>query len=69
VDRLTPAVTTGVSSASSLAVGAAFSLAGLTGGQLDAWGENTSGQLGDGTNTRRPAPVLVLGVTSLAQPS
>ncbi|MFC0598251.1 Ig-like domain repeat protein [Streptomyces palmae] len=45
----------------SLAAGHGFqSFALLSTGQVLAWGDNTYGQLGDGTTTRRTAPVQVL---------
>ena len=34
-----------------------------SGGSLSCWGNNTHGQIGDGTTTNRPSPVTVNGVT------
>ena len=34
-----------------------------SGGALRCWGNNTHGQVGDGTTTNRPSPVVVNGVT------
>lgn len=42
-----------------LATGSAHSMALCSDGTLAAWGGNDSGQLGDGTTTRREAPVAV----------
>ncbi|WP_406833250.1 hypothetical protein ABEG17_04100 [Pedococcus sp. KACC 23699] len=38
-------------------------------GSARAFGENSEGQPGDGTKTRRPSPVTVTGLTTVAQPS
>jgi alpha-tubulin suppressor-like RCC1 family protein len=46
-----------------------FSLALLNGGKVDAWGENGSGQLGDGTTANSDVPVAVKelsGATAIA---
>ena len=43
-----------------LAVGASHCLALCSDGTLAAWGSNTSGQIGDGTNIQRKVPVAVL---------
>ncbi len=51
-----------LSGVASLAGGDAHSLALLTGGEVLAWGENTAGQVGDGTTTERYTPVVVKGV-------
>lgn len=38
-------------------------------GQVWAWGQNSAGQLGDGTNTGRTIPVKVIGVETAVQVS
>ena len=48
-----------LSNVTSIAAGYQHALA-LVGGNVFAWGDNTSGKLGDGTTTNRPAPVRVL---------
>ena len=50
---------------SSIAAGASHSLALLHDGTVMAWGENSSGQLGDGTNSSRPNSALIPGLTNV----
>ncbi|WP_300564981.1 T9SS type A sorting domain-containing protein [Flavobacterium sp.] len=45
------------------------SIAIKTGGTLWSWGENTNGQLGDGTNVARTSPVQVGNTTNWLTPS
>lgn len=45
-----------------ISAGGLHSLALLKDGTVRAWGDNSSGQLGDGTTTDRPSPVAVRGV-------
>ena len=64
VNQLTPVAvdTSGVLAGKTIlaiASGGSHSLALCTDGTLAAWGANGSGQLGDGTTTSRPQPVLV----------
>lgn len=47
--------------ARAIAVGGAHSMAVRQDGTVWAWGNNTSGELGDGTTTNRTTPVQVLG--------
>ena len=46
----------------SMAAGVAHTCALLRDGTVKCWGENTSGQLGDGTRTSRPTPAPVVGL-------
>ncbi|MCX7174064.1 MAG: RCC1 repeat-containing protein, partial [Proteobacteria bacterium] len=46
-----------------LAVGSQHVCARMTDGGVKCWGANGYGQLGDGTTTRRTAPVSVIGLT------
>ena len=50
---------------SSIAAGASHSLALLHDGTVMAWGQNSSGQLGDGTNSSRPTPTPIPGLTNV----
>jgi alpha-tubulin suppressor-like RCC1 family protein len=49
-----------------VSAGVRFSCGLTTGGAAYCWGENTHGQLGDGTGTNRTTPVAVLGGLSFA---
>jgi alpha-tubulin suppressor-like RCC1 family protein len=48
-----------------IAAGDAFSLALTATGEVWAWGANTDGQIGDGTNDPRPTPVLLSGLPTV----
>ncbi|MGX4585321.1 RCC1 domain-containing protein [Paenibacillus chitinolyticus] len=50
-----------------VAPGTSFSLALKADGTVWAWGINTSGQLGDGTTTKRPLPQQVLGLDNVVK--
>lgn len=53
----------GLSGVQAIAAGYYDGLALLGDGTVRAWGENGYGELGDGTETERPAPVAVSGVS------
>ncbi|HET9619749.1 MAG TPA: hypothetical protein VFP84_00185 [Kofleriaceae bacterium] len=58
-----PQVVKGVTGATALALGDAFSCARLGDGSAQCWGRNDLGQLGDGTRTSRDQAVKVIGLT------
>ncbi|WP_271219033.1 S8 family serine peptidase [Streptosporangium carneum] len=61
---------TGVSATlGTVAAGTAHSVAVLSTGTVKAWGDNSQGQLGDGTTTDRISPVAVSGLTGVSQVS
>lgn len=61
--RPTPAPVSGLSGVIGVAVGLNYSLASTDTGRVWAWGNNATGNLGDGTTTDRHAPVLVANLT------
>lgn len=63
--RSTPIQITGFSSKSikAIAAGSSFSMALALDGSVWAWGNNGSGQLGDGGNTTRLLPVVLSGLS------
>jgi alpha-tubulin suppressor-like RCC1 family protein len=68
-ESLLPIPASGLTEVTAIAAGGEHSLALLRSGEVDAWGGNSSGQLGDGTATGSDAPVRVhdlSGVSTVA---
>jgi alpha-tubulin suppressor-like RCC1 family protein len=65
----TPVTVSGISSATQVAVGAAFghSCALAGDGTVRCWGSNSYGQLGNGTTTNSLTPVMVSGISTATQ--
>jgi alpha-tubulin suppressor-like RCC1 family protein len=63
-----PVAVTGLTGATAVSVSSgtasveAFACAVLTGGTVECWGENTFGELGNGTTTKSSVPVVVSGL-------
>jgi alpha-tubulin suppressor-like RCC1 family protein len=62
---LLPVAASGLSEVTAVAGGEWHSLALLSNGTVEAWGENEWGQLGDGTTTNKDVPVQVGGLSEV----
>ncbi|MEJ0044958.1 MAG: hypothetical protein WDN04_01495 [Rhodospirillales bacterium] len=60
-------VTPAITGVTSIAAGRNHSLALTTGGKVYAWGDNSTGQLGDGTTTNQKAPEPNATLTAITQ--
>ncbi|MBI4493165.1 MAG: hypothetical protein HY690_10285 [Chloroflexi bacterium] len=65
ISRSTPVQASGPTSVAAIAAGAYYSLALTHDGTVWDWGDNTYGQLGDGSSTSRSTPDKVTGVTGV----
>ena len=63
-----PVKVSGITNATSIALGSAHSCALLTDGTMRCWGSNYRGQLGDGTTTDSTTPVEVSGLPLYLSP-
>ena len=63
--RTTPVKAAGITGVQDVAGGIMHSVALLADGTVWAWGDNTYGQLGDGTSTGSAVPVQVVGLTDI----
>ena len=54
-----------ITNATDIAIGEMHVLALLSDGSIKAWGTNTNGQLGDGTNTLRETPVTISSLNNV----
>lgn len=62
---LSPTAITGIANAVGVAAGDAFSLVLKADGTVLAFGDNTHGQLADGTTTQRTSPVTAIGLNGV----
>jgi alpha-tubulin suppressor-like RCC1 family protein len=60
-----PTVVPGLSGAVEVATGFGFTCARRADGTVSCWGNNTVGQIGDGSTTQRPSPVAVPSLTGV----
>src|SRR6266851_2418171 len=61
----TPVAVSGLSGVVAISAGGSHSLALLSNGTVRAWGNNGSGQLGNGTTTTSDVPVVVSGLSAV----
>ena len=67
-DHPAPVVVSGITGATQISAGGRHTCALLSNSSIECWGQNSSGQIGDGTtNTRRVSPVQVSGITTATQ--
>ena len=57
----------GIGNATGVAAGKDDTCAVLSGGQIDCWGDNSSGELGNGTTNNSDTPVEVQGISNAGQ--
>jgi alpha-tubulin suppressor-like RCC1 family protein len=57
---------TGLAGATAISTGNASACALVANGAVQCWGDNTNGQLGNGTTTGSPTPAMVLGLSTTA---
>lgn len=67
--RLAPVAVAGVDDALDLTVGARHACVRRASGVVSCWGDNTSGQLGDGTSAVRATPVTISGLSEVVEVS
>ena len=63
----TPVVVPGLKDVTAISLGGYFGCALLSDGTVRCWGQNTAGQLGDGTQTSSATPVPVSGLTGAVE--
>jgi alpha-tubulin suppressor-like RCC1 family protein len=61
-----PVEVSGLTGVTAIAAGDSFSEALVAGGSVMTWGNNASGQLGNGSTSNSDAPVPVVGLTSIS---
>ena len=59
-----PVSVTGITTATAITAGSSYSCALLSGGAIKCWGQNSSGELGDGTTNSSSVAVSVTGITT-----
>lgn len=62
-----PRLVDGLSGITAVAAGAGYALALTNEGSLYGWGVNAAGQLGDGSEVRRPQPVRIPGLSNVVR--